>query len=787
MSGGMTGLLALSFANPALLGGLGLVALPIIIHLLARRQFRTIDWAATRFLLEADKKNRRRVRFEQWLLVALRCAALALLALVVARPFTQSQTLAGLLGGGERVSRYVLLDDSASLQYQSGREGDFDQQRAAAERLLDALERDNAVGPLTVMTTSHPETPLAERAPLGSPEAAALRERLTKLQAGAAPAQPERAVRAIADAIASAETTSRAEIWVFSDFQRSEWAPPGETASVFAPLESLVSRGVQVKLVRATTALRDNVGIVSATLDRPQTIVGVPALLRVQVENDSPRQQADLSVQPTIDGASLPPAEVDPLSGGATATVNLELTFAETGVHVVELDLGAIDPFAPDNTRRLVVETRAALRVLLVDGAPSSDAYLDEVYLLRTALAPPGQFSSGIEVDVISPAALETTELSSFDVVMLCNTAAPSDAAVAALERYVQRGGGLAVFPGDSMTDVAEFNRALFNEGRGLLPAALDVRRTADEPIGIFATRPHPVTAMLPDSPTASVSLARFARYFQVELPESPALEKENGNQRGVAEVLARYTDAEQSPAIILAARGAGRVMQFTSTVDLDWNSWARAVDGSYVVTMLELVQYLARRPANPAAFTAGERLWVELSPDEFEAAALFKSPAFPTEPAVEATAPPTPPTIGEPVRLTGPTADRLGRYAVELSRKGAGAVTRPVVVNIDPRETNLAIALDRDLSGALGDIPHTILGDAQDLLTTDRRSRRELWPLLLVLMVVVLFSEQALAWWFGQGGRAARSSATPQRRWVSRPQPVRVETQARPLETSRN
>ena len=65
---------------------------------------------------------------------------------------------------------------------------------------------------------------------------------------------------------------------------------------------------------------------------------------------------------------------------------------------------------------------------------------------------------------------------------------------------------------------------------------------------------------------------------------------------RPPALTLARFTDDLRSPALVERAFGRGRVLLFTSSVDLDWNDWARAMDGSYVVTMLELAQYAARR-----------------------------------------------------------------------------------------------------------------------------------------------------------------------------------------------
>ena len=66
-------------------GGTLLVSAPIIIHLLNKRKFKTVDWAAMDFLVEADKRNRRRIRLEDLLLLVLRCLAVVLIALLVAR------------------------------------------------------------------------------------------------------------------------------------------------------------------------------------------------------------------------------------------------------------------------------------------------------------------------------------------------------------------------------------------------------------------------------------------------------------------------------------------------------------------------------------------------------------------------------------------------------------------------------------------------------------------------------------------------------------------------------
>ena len=70
------------FANPLMLWGLAGASLPILIHLLNRRKFREERWAAMRFLLAAIRKNQRRVRIEQWLLLAIRTLIILLAALL---------------------------------------------------------------------------------------------------------------------------------------------------------------------------------------------------------------------------------------------------------------------------------------------------------------------------------------------------------------------------------------------------------------------------------------------------------------------------------------------------------------------------------------------------------------------------------------------------------------------------------------------------------------------------------------------------------------------------------
>src|SRR4030095_74684 len=131
MDNGSFNLLAL-FGEEAFLTSSGLmwagvaaVSIPIIIHLLNKRKFKIVDLAAVEFLLDADQKNRRRVRLENLILLLLRCLAVLLIGLLLARPFIPTSATAGLINAAQ-FERIVVLDDSLSMQARAGNEAAFE-------------------------------------------------------------------------------------------------------------------------------------------------------------------------------------------------------------------------------------------------------------------------------------------------------------------------------------------------------------------------------------------------------------------------------------------------------------------------------------------------------------------------------------------------------------------------------------------------------------------------------------------------------------------------------------
>src|SRR5437667_10386067 len=161
----------MSFIHPILLGGLALVSLPVIIHLIMRQQPKRLIFPAFRFLKQQLKVNQRKLRLRHWLLLAFRMLLIALMCLALARPRLFSERLLGL--NTEQAAVFVLvIDTSPSMEYTVAGKSRLDEAKSRALELVDELGASSRVA---VIDTAEP-------AGEWSPTAAAARERALDLQ-----------------------------------------------------------------------------------------------------------------------------------------------------------------------------------------------------------------------------------------------------------------------------------------------------------------------------------------------------------------------------------------------------------------------------------------------------------------------------------------------------------------------------------------------------------------------------------------------------------------------------
>jgi len=99
-----------TFLHPLALAGLAAAAIPALLHLLQRRTPPEVEFPALRYLTEAERRSARRLRLRHVLLLLLRTALIAALALAAARPLVPAR--AG--GAHQTTALVVILDNSPS-------------------------------------------------------------------------------------------------------------------------------------------------------------------------------------------------------------------------------------------------------------------------------------------------------------------------------------------------------------------------------------------------------------------------------------------------------------------------------------------------------------------------------------------------------------------------------------------------------------------------------------------------------------------------------------------------
>jgi len=805
-----------AFVSPALFyAGAAAVSLPILIHLLARRRFKRIRWAAIEFLLQAEKRNRRRVRLEELILLLLRCLAVVLVALLVARPFFRPEGLAGLLGGAQQTERIFLLDDSFSMGLESGDGTVFDRAKRAVVQLVKLLSEQSPQDVVTVVRTSAMESPVAAGVFLDPRQTEDLFARLEGLKVSERAMSVTDVFQSVRRALDDQPDTINVTLYVVSDFQRKDWlaaggwlneaaarkdlsltvaarmvgdsnsgagapSPAPQEAGATAgasPIATLAdwagaNRGLSLVLVDVGAADAQNVAVTGIEAARSRIVAGVSSNVRASLSNFTPLpRSADLDISiGSIAQATVTVPEVQPAD---TTEVAVPISVVRPGSNWVRV-AAPQDALPVDDARTLVFEAVESIRVLLVDGEPSADTYRDEVSLLRTAIRPPGEVFSGNDVTVIDEAELEDTRFDEFDVVVLANVYRVPGATADALGRFVRDGGGLALFLGDQV-DADAYNATLYADGGGVLPAQLNERRTA--PAGGVRLEAgdvsHPIVQIYGGAENPFVQNIYFEQYFactaaggeegtegrrdegtKEEGTEARRHEgtKEEGTDSSSlaprrAQVIARFADGDGTPAVIERVLGRGRVVLFTSSCDLEWNDWAK--DPSFVVTALELVQYLSRGGGVEADLRVGSPIELPIDPGRFEPLVRVRTPAYPAEAEVDVAA--APDAEGQGFRLRWEQTETSGVYQFVLTTRSGEEAIRAVAVNLDPVESDPSRASEAELRRALPEMPFTFVAGLDSLQEAGEEARRELWRTVLLAAVLVLMGEQFLAWYFGR------------------------------------
>ncbi len=572
--------MGLSFLNPLYLIGALAAAVPIVIHLINRRRAPVHRFPAMAYLLGAKKRRARQFRLRHLLLLALRVAALVLLAVALARPFLETAG-ASAQAALEPAKAVIIVDTSMSMGFK--REAG-DRLAAARRAALAAIDRLGPGPRLSVLSTD----PVTER-PDGSVEPAkpltldlgSVTREIEALRVGYGEADFKGAVRRAYARLAESPW-GRREIIIATDLVRHGWQPVSLLAL------GQVDPGIGVRILDVGVERARNVAVVGVTPPAGPLAEGVTARVAARVANAGDEAVTGLLVQAQIDGRKVDQKFVDVPARGEVETgfaVPLDQAAGAPGIHAGTVQVGA-DALPQDDTAWFTYESVGKLDVVVVDGDPRRTLLAAESFYLVQALDPEGQGQGALIVPrVVTVDELARADLGKTRVVFVLNAAALPEGARRQLAAFVERGGGLVVTGGDQM-DPALATRELYASGTRLLPGPLSAPRAlgADGARIRVVAADHPALAPFAGDGARLLRSARVLAVLPVRPPEGDPLVR----------TLLALDDG--TPLLVERKQGAGRLLYLATSADLTWTDLpARAA-------FLPLVQSLTLALAAAAA-----------------------------------------------------------------------------------------------------------------------------------------------------------------------------------------
>lgn len=728
------------FLNPLMLFGIAAVSIPIAIHLLNKRKFKRVRWAAMRFVMEAVKRNQRQLQIEDLLLLALRCAIVVLLAVALARPALQAAASAGLFGR-RNVTTVIIVDNSYSMGATDGVQPRFEQAKLAATEIIDSLPAGSSAAIFLAANGYEPVIPeptfdlnLARK----TIDELKLSDRSTDL------------LPSLRAGIEMLESRDGGELYLITDAQQLGWRQLEQARTLLKD----AGRKVSTQIIFVGSPAEENVGISDLRLASGLAPVDQPLRFEAQVTNYG--LQVASNVRVTLRIGDEPPSDealIDRIPPGESRSVSLFARLrrdAPSAHHSITATLASADALQADNRRTLAVRALTSVSVLLVDGDVTADPRNSETFFLRHALqpVPPAeQQQYFIQVRTIQPVELESTRLDPYDAVILANVADVTDRTIENFAAYLRRGGrGIILFPGPQ-TLAWSFNDRMF-KANAMLPAELGEPvgdATQDQTFVTFATDAltHPIARLWTDPASGSIASAHFYRYFPL-IPDQRN-RAQLPNDAGAAAIVLRFNDAQKTPAVMERDWGFGKVVLFASTADTGWNDLP-VRPGLFVPLLHRTLGSIIQRQDEHLNVAVGQPFAQRVDVDLLRREARIRPAGGGEHDVVSRTIE----LIDGQAILRFENTGTAGAYEVTLSDD------RPPMLfaaQRDPVESNLQ-PLTEDQIRQLAESARIVRwGDGQEFgqrLTT-ARTGFELWMPLALVVLLLAAAETFVAQWFSR------------------------------------
>lgn len=571
----------MSFLNGLLLIGSLAFVIPLIIHLLNRSKFQTVDWGAMHLLENIELQNAKRIQWQAILLLLLRCAAPIVLALCMARPIWNMWTSGG--RAGDAATTVFLLDDSYSMQAAAKPVvGDttsvatnFDQMLTSTRSVIDGI---GGKSPKGLISFGGSAKNLAEGT---SYDIKPIMRQVDRLEPVAGPIAPVSALQMAIDTLNRSQEPFK-QIVLWSDFQRHDWAniPEESLATIRDELKKMTVPG-KLHLFPVRSEGGENLYV---TIDAPLselTLLGEPVEIRATVTNSGSKDVQQIPVTLVFDEKEIAAKKLDVPAKGEVQ-VAFVVAMDQAGTHQAKVRVADPGTIRVDDVDVLRIEALQPLKVLLIEDDTNKPLLESETGFLQLAMQSSFRDdgkSMGLSMDRQPTSRLTPLMLEKSDVIVLANVNRCNDECLNAIRKRVDEGASLWVFPGDRIDK--EWYRTKFGlaSEKPMLPlnfgdiTQVNVQPNADkpgEPLPRIAPAPYydPALSLFNNPQQGRLDQISVKGWFKL-VPE--ASEPDDATKdTSVIETMLKLTNGD---ALLVRNRiGKGSVYQWATRANESWS-----------------------------------------------------------------------------------------------------------------------------------------------------------------------------------------------------------------------
>ncbi|MCH8326196.1 MAG: BatA domain-containing protein, partial [Bacteroidetes bacterium] len=414
------------FLNPTILFALLAAAIPVLIHMLNLRKLKKVDFSTLKFLKEIQKSKIRKIKFKQWLLLALRVLIILFTVFAFARPALKGIALAGTTSSS-KTSAVFILDDSFSMSFVETNGSLFNQAKSEINKILSQLKEGDDAELILLSNSKLSNYKLSKNLSF-------LKTKIRKVKISSVTGSLDNAVKNGLNMLASSKNFNK-ELYILSDFQK-------RNLSYNISKNKNTFENIRLYTITFGGSKYQNVGIDKLTLGTQIFEKNKPIIFKTSVTNYSHEKVNDIVLSLFINGKRKSQKNLS-LNPGASTSLEMSSNVSSSGFisAFVEID---DDVILQDNKRYVNFYIPEKINVGLF-----SDNSYDKQFILPALTS--HRNNNNINIVEANSNQLASLNLTNFDVIIFIPSKTITN--LNRLQKYIKSGGSLVLLPGSSINE----------------------------------------------------------------------------------------------------------------------------------------------------------------------------------------------------------------------------------------------------------------------------------------------------------------------------------------------